>query len=237
MVTPPSITSALAGHEPAGRCGQVHRGAGDFVRVADAAQRGLGVAGGQLLGVVPQGLGEIGLDQARGDAVDADVVRAQLAGQVARQLHVGGLADAVGADHGGPAQPADRRDDDDAALAPRAHLRRHHLHQPVVGDDVVVQDLAEGLVADLQLRAVVGVAGGVAHQGVDAAPGGHRFVDQALQCRLVADAGSVGDGGAGAMAVVDDGGHLVTRVLLARRDDDLGAVLGHALGDGPADAA
>jgi hypothetical protein len=39
------------------------------------------------------------------------------------------------------------------------------------------------------------------------------------------------------VAGIDDVGHLVAGVLLARRDDDLGAVLGHALGDGAADAA
>jgi hypothetical protein len=34
----------------------------------------------------------------------------------------------------------------------RAHLSgAHRLHQPVVGDDVVVQNLAELLIADLRL--------------------------------------------------------------------------------------
>jgi DNA-binding transcriptional LysR family regulator len=110
IVTPPSHHQALAGHEaaeprgllearytaaPAISSGSPMRRSGvppATVR-ARASGRCLGV------GVLPQRLGEVGLDQARRDAVDAHVVRAVFVRQVARQLHVGGLADAVGADH------------------------------------------------------------------------------------------------------------------------------------------
>ena len=48
--------------------------------------------------VVPQRLGEIGLDQPGADRVDPDVGRPVFGGEVARELHVGGLRDAIGAD-------------------------------------------------------------------------------------------------------------------------------------------
>ena len=69
-------------------------------------------------------------------------------GQVARELEVGRLGDVVGADDRAAAQAADRRDDDHRAFLALDHLRHAHVDQPVVADDVVVQDLAELLVAD-----------------------------------------------------------------------------------------
>jgi len=113
----------------------------------------------------------------------------------------------------------------------------HHADQPVVGDDVVVQDLAELLVGDAGHRPVVGVAGGVAHQGVDAAPLRQRAVHQGLQRVFAADVGGHGQGRAGTVRGVDLGGHGLAGVLLARADHHPGAVLGQAVGDGAADAA
>ncbi|KAF4530291.1 hypothetical protein B566_EDAN018433 [Ephemera danica] len=58
------------------------------------------------------------------------------------------LADAVGADHRVGADAGDAGDDGHRAFAPLRHGRQHHLDEPVVAQDVVVQDLAELLVAD-----------------------------------------------------------------------------------------
>ena len=89
------------------------------------------------------------------DAVHADIVLAVFAGEVARELHVGGLRDRVGAEHGRALQAADRGDDDDRAVLALDHLRHHHAGQPVVGDDVVVEDLAELIVGNAAERTVI----------------------------------------------------------------------------------
>ena len=87
-----------------------------------------GVAGARRfrLLVFPQRAGEIGLHQARRHAIDAHALRAPFAGEAAAQREVGGFGDAVGADHGGAAQAADRGDDDDRAVAAFGHLRDRH---------------------------------------------------------------------------------------------------------------
>ena len=122
--------------------GQEDRGAGDVVGLAEAPQRGAAL----------EALGSPGCPRARGrnrssPGPGAMQLTRTLYGpdsrEVARQLHVGRLGDRVGADHARAAQPADRRDDDDRAVLPLLHLRRDHVDQPVVGDDVVVEDLAE----------------------------------------------------------------------------------------------
>src|SRR6202042_1401894 len=88
----------LAGGERARLRGQEHGRARDLVRLADAAQRRALRRAFQGLRVLPQRAREIGFDQARRDAVGADVVRAVLDGDVARELHVGSLGDAIGAE-------------------------------------------------------------------------------------------------------------------------------------------
>jgi hypothetical protein len=54
-----------------------------------------------------------------------------------------------------------------------------------------------------------------------------------LQLPLARDV--AGDDGGLAAPVADAARHLLADVRLAAGDDDLGAVLGHALGDGPTD--
>ena len=61
--------------------------------------------------------------------------------------------------------------------------------QPVVGDDVVVEDLAELVVGDAGQRPVIGIGRGVADQHVDLAEGAIGFVDQVLQIVLGRDVG------------------------------------------------
>jgi hypothetical protein len=77
------------------------------------------------------------------DAIDPHARRAELGGEVAGELEVGRLRDVVGSDHLGSGEPADRADDDDRAFLTLQHLRRDHLDQPVIGDHIVLEDLAE----------------------------------------------------------------------------------------------
>src|SRR5579871_6559846 len=106
----------LPGHEGRGIRGEISHRARDLVGLADPPQRRGGAAVFQALLVLPQRAGEIGLDQARRDAVDADALRAPFAGEAAAQREIGSLGDAVGADHGRAAHAADGGDDDDRAL-------------------------------------------------------------------------------------------------------------------------
>ena len=121
----------------------------------------------QRVGIFPQRFGEIGPHQPRRDAIDPHALGPELRRQIARQLEIGRLGDVVGADHRRAGQPADRRDDDHRPLAALEHFRRGHRNQPVVGDDIIVEDLAELLVADPRHRPVIGVGRGVADQDVD----------------------------------------------------------------------
>src|SRR4051812_29891117 len=77
------------------------------------------------------------------DEVAGDLVGAELGGEVAGELEVGGLGNVIGADHGRGLQTADRADDDHRAGFAFDHLGRDHLGEPMVGDDVVLEDLAE----------------------------------------------------------------------------------------------
>ena len=62
-----------------------------------------------------------------------------------------------------------------------AHRGRDHADEPMVGDDVVVEDLAELIVADAAERPIVGIAGRVADEHVDLAEAAHGLVGEALQ--------------------------------------------------------
>ena len=196
----------LAGHEIAGRRAEEYRGAGDLVGDADAQERRPGGRGLQGLRIVPQRLRKVGLDQAGRDAIHAHIVRAVFAGEIARQLHVGSLGDRVGAEDGRALQAADRRDDDDRAVLARDHLRHDHADEPVVGDDVVIENLAELIVGDAGERAVIRVGRGVADQHVDLAVDAVGLVDEILQILLAGDVG--GDRGRRAGAVCPGAGHV-----------------------------
>ena len=117
------------------------------------------------------------------------------------------------------------------------HLRHHQRDQPVIGDDVVVENLAKLVVGNSGLRPVIGIRRGVADQRVDLAEHAVGFLDQMLQIVLGRDIGGHRERDLLAGLVVDRLGHLVADRLLARGDHHLGAVLGHPLGDGAADAA
>ena len=81
----------------------------------------------------------------------------------------------------------------DAALA-LAHLRGHEADQPVVGEDVVVEDLAELLVGDAGHGAVIGIARSIADEDVDRAEPHFGLGDEGLKARLVTDGRGDGDG-------------------------------------------
>ena len=85
VVTPPSTTMVWPVMKLAGVGGEVDHGAGDLVGLADAAQRRGRGAALEVALVFPQRAGEIGLDQAGRDAVDANVFRAPFAGEVAAE--------------------------------------------------------------------------------------------------------------------------------------------------------
>src|SRR5262249_40999166 len=68
--------NALAADEGASLRCKKHRDAADLVGLTDAPQRRLALRGGANLWIVPQGAREIGLDKARRDGVDANVVLA-----------------------------------------------------------------------------------------------------------------------------------------------------------------
>ncbi|POR35738.1 Uncharacterized protein TPAR_04058, partial [Tolypocladium paradoxum] len=149
--------NGLAVNVRAGPAGQVHHGAGNVLRVAQAAH---GVGPGHLVGAARHGqqaVGHLAREEARADGVDGDAPRAQLDGQVAAEVDDGRLAGRVAvrallAD-GADAQPRDaRRDDDPARLAIAAvgsrllQQRRELAHGVEDGLDVEVHDLGEGLV-------------------------------------------------------------------------------------------
>src|SRR5690606_28610151 len=136
----------LAGHEGTGRACKKDCRARNFIRHADALQRRAGGGALQNVRVVPQRLGEIGLDEARRDAVHADIVRAIFNGEVAGKLHVSSLGHAIGADDGRAAQAANRGDDGDGAILPLNHLWQDHMGKPVIRLDIGTHDLVEGII-------------------------------------------------------------------------------------------
>ena len=189
----------------------------------------------RLLLVFPQRAGEIGLDQARRHAIDAHALRAPFAGEAAAQREIRRLGNAVGADHGGAAQAADGGDDHDRAVAALGHLRDRLRAEPDVALDVGAHDLVEGLVLDVEQRAVIGVDRGVADEDVDLAVMLCGARDQRLDFLAARDV--AGDDMGVAAGLLDAFGDFVTGVRLAAGDHDFGAELCQQLRRGTADAA
>ena len=107
----------------------------------------------------------------------------------------------------------------------------------MVGEDVVVEDLAELVVGDGGERAVMWVGSGVADKDVDWPELAAGLIDHVLERVFRREAGGDGDGGARSMVVVDRFGDGFATVLVARGDADPGAMRGEPLRDGEADAA
>ena len=94
---------------------------------------------------------------------------------------VGGLGNAVSADHGVGDQPADRADDDEAAAAALRHAGKGHAGEPQHALHVGGKNLVEGLVRNPGQRAVVGVDRCIRHYDIDSPPPAYRVIDQSLQ--------------------------------------------------------
>ena len=156
--------------------------------------------------------------------------------QIARQLQIGGFGDVVGAEDFRTFQPADRRDDDDRAVLALDHAWRGHVDQPVIGEHVVVENLAELGVRDAGHRAVVRIGSRIADQNVDPAEGARGLVDEMLKLLLGRDVGGDRLRRVALERAIDGGRGLGAGLGLARRDDDARAMPGEPLGDGAADA-
>src|SRR5258708_12093437 len=111
MGNPAVSDDALPGDERRGVGGQEHRDAADIARLAEPPQRRRLDAFVTPLLVLPQRAGELGLDQPGSYRIDTDVLRPPFGREMAHQLIVSGLADALSADHGGGEPSADRADD------------------------------------------------------------------------------------------------------------------------------
>ena len=107
----------------------------------------------------------------------------------------------------------------------------------MIGQDVVVEDLAELVVGNARLWPVIGVGGRIADEHVDPAKRRARVVDEPLQPGLVGDVRRDRDRSAVAVAGVDLGRDRVARILLAAGDYDLRAMLGKVARGGQADSA
>jgi hypothetical protein len=171
------------------------------------------------------------------DAIDADVVLSPLDREIARELEIGGFRDVVAADHRGALEAADGRDEDDRPVLALDHARRDHLHQPVAGNDVIFENLAELVVAHPGHRPVIGVGRRIADEHVDPPECGERVVDEALKLLLCRDVGGDGEGGLAPERGVDRARGLFAGLALARRDHDARAMFGEPPGDRLADAA
>src|SRR5205807_8195633 len=86
---------ALPGDARGGVGGEEHRDAADIARLAEPPQRRRLDALVAPLLVLPQRAGELGLDQPGSYRVDADALRPPFRREIAHQVMVGGLGNAV----------------------------------------------------------------------------------------------------------------------------------------------
>ena len=146
--------------------------------------------------------GDVGLDQARGHRVDADVVRAELAGHRLGEAEHAGLGGAVvrPAEDAAAALRRDRRHADDRARLLLLHGRDRRLAHVERAAQVHVEDGVVVLRADAEELDRLGDAG-VVDQHVDPAELGHHLLDRRLAGRLVGDVAGIA-----AMRVAEFGG-------------------------------
>src|SRR5712692_7006533 len=175
----------------------------------------------------------LGLDGARGDAVDADALAAPGRAELAREHDDGGLGRAVVGHHGRAVDAGDRGDVDDDAAA----LGHHLLAGPLAAEEDAVQ-----VDADHGVPAVDGnILGlrpegraGVVHHDVEPAPVLDGLLDHGLHLLLLADINGHREG---APAQVAHGlGDGLEVLELARAQGDVGARARELDRDGLADA-
>ena len=169
----------------------------------------------------------------------AHVVRTELDGEIARQLEVRRLGNAVGADDRVAAQPADRRHDDDRAVLARDHLRRQANWISQWLEMMLLSRILRNC-SSLMVRSAGRNRDWTRHCRPGHRSCRSRLLVSSTRCfRSLLRRNIRGDGDRAAFAVLglDRVGHLLARTRLARRDDDFRAVLCHPLDDGAADAA
>ena len=64
-------------------------------------------------------------------------------------------------------EPTDRRNQDDCTALSLDHLRCNHCDEPVIREDIVIEDLPELFIADGGGRAEMRITGGVADEHID----------------------------------------------------------------------
>src|SRR5277367_3622669 len=106
----------------------------------------------------------------------------------------------------------------------------------MIGEHVVVENLAELHVRYAGHRSIIRIGSRIADQNVDPAEGAYRLVDEMLKLLLGRDVGGDRLRRVALHRMIDGGGGLGAGLGLARRDDDARAMLGEPLGDGPPDA-
>src|SRR3546814_8869123 len=109
---------------------------------------------------------------------------------------------------------------DDRALSPFDHIRRDHTDQPVVRNDVIVENLSELLVADASHRSIIGIGRRIADQEIYWAKAFSGFAYQPLKAGLVRNAGSDRNCAILTMTNVNRVGNFFTRGLLTAGDHD-----------------
>ena len=97
------------------------------------------------------------------------------------------------------------------------HVWGHHLYEPVVRNQVVVQNLVELLVADALHRSKIGIGCGVADQKGDRAQFGASPVDERLKLDPRGNVGRNRNGRPRTVSLVDGLGHRGTRIWFARK--------------------
>src|SRR4029077_3749778 len=153
---------------------------GHFVSGRETAERiALESTPSDLL-VSPEGSGEFGLDDARGNGVDADPVRPELGGKLPAQHDERRLGHPVGAEPKLGPQSGNAGHVDDGASV-RAHPGfddqfGEHQRSPQVD----LERLVPGAELDVEDRAEVRIGPGVVHQDGDATEALHHLADQPL---------------------------------------------------------
>ena len=142
--------AAVDGDDLAGDVGGVHEmqhGLGDLLRPAEAAQRDL--PGEVVQRLLPEHLHHVGVDHARGDAVDADAGRGELRREGARQADDRVLGGGIARLAGGAVAAPDRGDVHDAARVRVQHRPDHGLRAVEAAVHVHIEDAPPGLLPDV----------------------------------------------------------------------------------------
>ena len=207
--------------------------AGDFVGLADAAER-IGRYGLRVHSrILPQSAREIGADDAGGNAVRSDIVATPFDREIAGKLEVCRLGKAIDTELGVTFEAANRGYDDHDAVLPCRHARQYLVAKPEIALHVGIHDLVVGILSDAGHRAVIGIDRGIADEDIDFAPMPDRAGDEGVEFLTARDI--AGDCDGLGTRTSDGGRHLFACARLAARDHDLGAVIRHRFRDRLAD--